>query len=142
MEITLHAHLVRTAKLSAASLVLAACSIFPSTASAQVGIGVTIGQPPPPIRYERRPPMPGEGYIWQDGYWGVSRGRYVWVPGLWQQAPYQGAYWSHPHYDHYQDGWRMHEGHWDREDHGDHYNDRRGGDDHREGDDHRGGDRR
>ncbi len=29
--------------------------------------------------------------------------------------------WSHPHYDHYDHGWQMHEGHWDREDHGDHH---------------------
>jgi hypothetical protein len=29
-----------------------------------------------------------------------------------------GAYWSHPHYDHYREGWRYDEGHWDHEDHG------------------------
>ena len=86
-------------------------------------VGIIIGTPPPPLRYERRPPMPGEGYQWIDGYWGVNGGRYVWVPGRWDRPPYPGAYWSHPHYDHYQEGWRMHEGHWDHEDHGDHHDD-------------------
>jgi hypothetical protein len=86
-------------------------------------ISVTIGTPPPPIRYEVRPAMPGAGYVWVDGYWGVRGGRYVWVPGVWQRPPYAGAYWSHPHYDHYNNGWQMHEGHWDHEDHGNHHDD-------------------
>ncbi|MDP9039680.1 MAG: YXWGXW repeat-containing protein [Acidobacteriota bacterium] len=125
----MHATLSTTLKSLAAAAALAACTAVTLPASAQVGIGVQIGRnPPPPMRYERRPPMPGPGYAWVDGYWAVDRGRYVWVPGRWNQPPYPGAYWSHPHYDHYQDGWRMHEGHWDREDHGDHVNDRRGPD--------------
>jgi hypothetical protein len=82
---------------------------------------VYIGSAPPPLRYERRPPIPGEGYTWVDGYWGVQGRRYVWVPGRWQQPPFAGAYYSHPHYDHYQKGWQYHEGHWDHEDHGDHH---------------------
>jgi hypothetical protein len=95
-------------------------------------IQVYIGPPPPPIRYEVRPPMPGEGYAWVDGYWGARGNHYAWVPGRWQQPPYAGAYWSHPHYDHYQQGWQVHEGHWDREDHGDHHDDHHdhGHDDH------------
>ena len=82
-------------------------------------IGIYIGAPPPPIQYEAPPPMPGPGYVWQDGYWGNDGGRYLWRPGRWNQPPYPNAYWNHPHYDHYQQGWQMHEGHWDREDHGD-----------------------
>ncbi|MGO4211575.1 YXWGXW repeat-containing protein [Terriglobus sp. 2YAB30_2] len=89
--------------------------------NAQVGIGVTIGTPPPPLRYEVAPPTPGPDYLWVDGYWSVSGRRYVWVPGHWERRPYAGAYYTHPHYDHYPEGWRLHEGHWDREDHGDHH---------------------
>ena len=81
-------------------------------------VGIYIGTPPPPIRYEVRPPIPGEGFVWVDGYWGVDGGRYRWVRGRWDRPPYPGAYWSHPHYDHYDRGWAMHEGHWDHEDHG------------------------
>ena len=75
--------------------------------------------------------MPGEGFVWQDGYWGVNGGRYVWIPGRWERPPYPGAYWTHPHYDRYSDGYHLHEGHWDREDHDDHHDwsRDRGGDD-------------
>jgi WXXGXW repeat (2 copies) len=81
-------------------------------------VHVYIGTPPPPIRYENRPPFPGEGFVWVDGYWGTVGNRYQWVSGRWDRPPYAGAYWSHPHYDHYDRGWQVHEGHWDHEDHG------------------------
>jgi hypothetical protein len=90
------------------------------SATAFAQIGIVIGRTPTPLRYERRGPPPGAGFLWVDGYWGLDRGRYVWVPGRWERPPYAGAYWSHPHYDRYEDGWHYHEGHWDREDHGDH----------------------
>ena len=109
-------------RLLAAALGVAVFSTAAAPAFAQIGI--VIGRtPPPPIRYERRPPPPGAGFAWIDGYWGVNGGRYVWVPGRWGRPPYAGAYWSHPHYDRYEDGWHYHEGHWDREDHGDHHDD-------------------
>jgi hypothetical protein len=54
-------------------------------------ISFTIGRTPPPMRYERRPPPPGEGFVWIDGYWGVNGNRYVWVPGRWDHPPYAGA---------------------------------------------------
>jgi hypothetical protein len=91
-------------------------------------VGIYIGRTPPPLRYEQRGPQPGEGYVWNEGYWGNQGGRYVWVGGRWVQPPYAGAYWSHPHYDHYDRGWQYHEGHWDHDDHrdGDHRDDHRG----------------
>jgi WXXGXW repeat (2 copies) len=99
-------------------------AVFSSvTAPAIAQIGIVIGRTPPPLRYERRPPPPGAGFVWIDGYWGANGGRYVWVPGRWDHPPYAGGYWSHPHYDRYADGWHYHEGHWDREDHGDHRDD-------------------
>ena len=108
-------------KMLASALAMAVLPAFTSPAIGQ--ISVTIGRNPPPLRYERRPAMPGAGYVWVDGYWGVNGGRYVWVPGRWDRPPYAGAYWSHPHYDRYNDGWHYHEGHWDRDDHGDHHDD-------------------
>ncbi|HEY5056302.1 MAG TPA: hypothetical protein VII58_09090 [Acidobacteriaceae bacterium] len=99
---------------------LAAAMAVPAVG--QVSFGIQLGRnPPPPLRYEARPPMPGPGFYWVDGYWRLDRGRYVWAPGVWQRPPYSGAYYTHGHWDHYPDGWRYHDGHWDREDHGDHY---------------------
>jgi hypothetical protein len=75
-------------------------------------ISVTIGTPPPPIRYEARPAMPGNGFVWVDGYWGIRKNRYVWMPGGWQRPPYPGAYWVKPAYNRYNKGWQMQQGHW------------------------------
>jgi hypothetical protein len=100
-----------------ASLILASALTAPAFAR----VGVYVGVAPPPLRYEVRPPTPGPGYVWADGYWNWVGSRYVWAPGVWRRPPYPGAYWSHPHYDHYPNGWALHEGHWDHEDHGDHH---------------------
>jgi hypothetical protein len=102
--------------LIAGGLVLAA---FTAPAIAQVH--VYIGRTPPPLRYEVRTASPGAGFVWTEGYWGDDGGRYVWHGGNWQRPPYEGAYWNHPHYDHYRQGWQMHEGHWDHEDHDNHH---------------------
>jgi WXXGXW repeat (2 copies) len=84
-------------------------------ASAQVSIYIRSG--PPPIRYEQRTQAPiSPGYVWVDGYWAPQGRHYQWVPGRWQQPPYEGAHWNHPHYDHYKQGWQLHEGHWTHED--------------------------
>jgi hypothetical protein len=84
---------------------------------ASTQISVYIGSAPPPIRYERRGVVPGPGYAWVDGYWTPQGRHYRWVAGRWDHPPYEGAYWNHPHYDHQRQGWQLHEGHWDHEDH-------------------------
>ncbi len=102
---------------------LAGAVLMASFVPAFAQIGVYIGQPPPPIRYEERPPMPGPGYAWSDGAWVWAGGQYQWRRGEWRRPPYENAYWEHPHYDHYDKGWQYHEGHWDHHDHGDHHDD-------------------
>ncbi len=111
-----------SSSLKLASLVAAGIFAFasvPHTAAAQVG--VYIGPTPPPMRYEARPPAPGPGFAWVDGFYEPWQGGYRWHPGYWNQPPYAGAYWNHPHYDHYNEGWRFHEGYWGHEDHDDHH---------------------
>lgn len=49
--------------------------------------------------YYRRPPMPGPGFVWVDGYWSWMRGRYAWVPGYWMRPPFAGGYWMAPRHD-------------------------------------------
>ena len=48
-------------------------------ASAQ--ISVYIGSAPPPLRYERRAPIPAPGYVWIEGYWAPDGHHYRWVAG-------------------------------------------------------------
>jgi hypothetical protein len=85
------------------------------SAFAQVSVYIRTG--PPPLREERRGEAPGPGYAWIEGYWAPNGNHYKWVSGRWDRPPYEGGYWSHPHYDHYREGWRLHEGHWDHENH-------------------------
>jgi hypothetical protein len=86
-------------------------------ASAQVSL--YIGIAPPPIVVEPPPPPPPVvGMVWVSGGWVPQGHHYRWVAGRYERPPYPGAYWSHPHYDHYREGWRYDEGHWDHEDHG------------------------
>ncbi len=112
---------------------LATAIVVPTSAQ----VSVYIGSAPPPLRIETRGPMPGPGYAWVEGYWAPNGHHYRWVQGRWDRPPYEGAYWNHPHYDHYQQGWQLHDGHWDHEDHDAHAQNHGHGEDHRdEGHDH------
>jgi WXXGXW repeat (2 copies) len=88
------------------------------TAPAPAQVSVYVGITPPPIpREPPPPPPPAVGMIWVGGFWAPQGHHYRWVAGRYQQPPYPGATWSHPHYDHYPEGWRFDEGHWGHEDH-------------------------
>ena len=65
------------------------------TIPASAQIGVYIGTPPPPLRYEQRGPIPGPGYVWIEGYWAPDGHHYRWAAGHWERPPYEGAYWFH-----------------------------------------------
>jgi hypothetical protein len=100
-------------------LLFAAAMSIPTSAQ----VSVYIGSAPPPLRYEQRGPEPGPGHAWVDGYWAPNGRHYGWVAGRWNRPPYEGAYWNHPHYDHQRQGWELHEGHWDHEEHDKHHGD-------------------
>ena len=80
------------------------------TVSAPAQVSVYVGITPPPIPYEPPPPPPpAVGMIWVGGFWAPQGHHYRWVAGRYEQPPYPGAYWTHPHYDHYPEGWRYDE---------------------------------
>jgi hypothetical protein len=84
-----------------ALMLVAGGSLFAET---HFAIGVNIGTPgyyippPPPVAYEVRPPCPGPGYTWIEGYWYPADGRYLWHAGYWALPPYPGGYWVAPRY--------------------------------------------
>jgi hypothetical protein len=99
---------------SVCGLFLTLALVLPSSGQVSLSIGIA----PPPIRYEPPPPPPpAPEMVWVAGFWAPQGHHYRWVAGRYQQPPYPGAYWSHPHYDRYSDGWHYDEGHWDHEDH-------------------------
>ena len=97
--------------------VLAAAIASPSSAQ----VSVYIGTPPPAVIYEEPGPPPNAGFVWMEGYWAPVGHHYKWVRRHWERLPFEGAYWTHPHYDHDREGWEMHDGHWDYEDHDSHH---------------------
>lgn len=109
---------------ASALFVIGCLSTLPaSTATAQVSIGVTIGQPPPPQVY-RVPPQPAPEFVWVEGYWYPQGNHYRWHDGYWTRAPFAGAYWVSPYYErgHYYNGyWEEgrvrveHDHHWDKD---------------------------
>lgn len=80
-----------------AMMLVAGGSMF---AQSRFSIGVNLGGPryyaPAPVAVAAyRPPCPGPGYVWVDGY---NDGYGNWVDGYWSLPPYAGAYWVAPRY--------------------------------------------
>jgi hypothetical protein len=68
----------------------------PLAAPAQfsIGVGFTVGAPPPPMPVYAQPPAPYPNYQWTPGYWGWGAAGYYWVPGTWVAPPSVGLYWT------------------------------------------------
>jgi hypothetical protein len=78
-------------------LLVAGGSVFAQT---RFSIGVHVGAPgyyrpapPPAVVTAYRPPCPGPGYVWVDGYYDAYGN---WFDGYWALPPYAGAYWVAP----------------------------------------------
>lgn len=100
-----------TLKLYAAAMLAVSVAAFlPSTASAQVGVSVVIGDAPPPPRFESMPVM-RPGYVWAPGYWNWDGYRHVWSAGHWESErhgyQYRRAEWIRA-----DGGWRLDPGGW------------------------------
>lgn len=95
---------------AAALIAVSAVAMLPTQAMAQVGVSITIGSPPPPVRYERVPP-PRQGYLWAPGYWNWAGNRHVWAPGHWERVRPGYAY-SRPQWYHGSHGWELRRGGW------------------------------
>ncbi len=78
-----------------ALMLVAGGSLFAQT---HFSVGVGFGAPgyygPAPMAVAGyRPPSPGPGYVWIDGY---RDGYGNWVDGYWDLPPYAEAYWTAP----------------------------------------------
>jgi hypothetical protein len=90
-----------------ALMLMAGGALFAGT---HVAIGVQIGRPAPvfvpaPVAVNAyRPPCPGPGYTWIEGYYDEFGN---WYEGYWALPPYVGAYWVAPRFigSHYYAGY-------------------------------------
>jgi len=84
--------------LLVAGLMASPMLALPPTAQAAVniGIGISVGIPPPALPVYAQPVVPGPGYIWTPGYWAwdPSYNDYYWVPGTWVMPPQVGLLWT------------------------------------------------
>ena len=83
-------------------------------AAINIGIGISVGVPPPVLPVYAQPVAPGPGYIWTPGYWAwdPSFNDYYWVPGTWVMPPEIGLLWT-PGWWGWSDGYyRWHAGYW------------------------------
>jgi hypothetical protein len=96
-----------------AALAAALCfAAVPLASPAQVTIGFTIGQAPPPLPYYTQPELTQPGQVWQPGYWAWGPAGYYWVPGTWVTPPQTGLYWT-PGYWGYDNGsYAWNNGYW------------------------------
>ncbi|HVL75261.1 MAG TPA: YXWGXW repeat-containing protein [Noviherbaspirillum sp.] len=92
------------------ALVLGSAALAPAVAAPQIGIHVTVGTPPPPVRYEAAP-RPHRGHEWIPGYWDWTGRRYVWVPGRWEKAR-AGHYYRRAEWRQGPRGWTLVRGGW------------------------------
>ncbi|MBE1159808.1 YXWGXW repeat-containing protein [Dyella acidiphila] len=101
---------------SAAALFAAATALtaLPQQAHAGVfiGVGISVGFPPPVLPVYVQPVIPAPGYIWTPGYWAWNGVEYYWVPGTWVLPPFYGALWT-PGYWGWAGGvYAFHAGYW------------------------------
>src|ERR1700761_4346911 len=66
--------------------------LLPAASFAGVFVSVTIA--PPMLPVYTQPLCPGEGYLWNPGYWAYGDEGYYWVPGVWVRPPQVGLLWT------------------------------------------------
>jgi hypothetical protein len=93
------------------SIILAAVlGLMPSLSSADVAITVT----PPVLPVYDQPACPGDGYMWNPGYWAWDEdyNDYYWVPGVWVEPPEVGFLWTPGFWGWGDGGYLWHAGYW------------------------------
>jgi hypothetical protein len=79
---------MRFSNLIRDTLAGAALALVPVASFAGVFVSVTIAPPALPVYMQ--PLCPGEGYLWNPGYWAYGDAGYYWVPGVWVRPPQVG----------------------------------------------------
>jgi hypothetical protein len=73
-------------------LVGAALALVPAASFAGVFVSITVA--PPILPVYTQPLCPGDGYLWNPGYWAYGDEGYYWVPGVWVRPPQVGLLWT------------------------------------------------
>lgn len=90
--------------------IVAALALAPAASFASVFISV--GFAPPALPVYTQPICPGDGYLWNPGYWAYGEDGYYWVPGVWVQPPTVGLLWTPGYWGWGGGAFIFHEGYW------------------------------
>jgi hypothetical protein len=92
--------------LVAAALVLAPMASF-------AGVFISVGFAPPALPVYAQPIAPGDGYLWNPGYWAYApETGYYWVPGVWVRPPQVGLLWTPGYWGWGGGAYLFHAGYW------------------------------
>ncbi len=89
----------------AAALVMAPAASF-------AGVFISVGFAPPALPVYVQPVCPGDGFLWNPGYWAYSPDGYYWVPGVWVRPPQVGVLWTPPYWGFAGGVYAFHPGYW------------------------------
>ena len=121
MEFTTRRTMFRQLGALSAAALLGGCVVeergrpYAAPAPAPVVSEVYVQAPPPPVRYEVRPPPPRafEEVFWRPGHWIWTGREYSWNPGVWLSRPHRGAEWEPERWvERPGRGWVFVPGHW------------------------------
>ena len=92
------------------TIVAAALAMAPAAAFA--GVFISVGFAPPALPVYVQPVAPGDGSLWNPGYWAYAPAGYYWVPGVWVRPPQVGLLWTPPYWGFEGGLYGFHEGYW------------------------------
>jgi hypothetical protein len=88
----------------------AALAIAPAASFA--GVFISVGIAPPVLPVYTQPICPGDGYLWNPGYWAYGDAGYYWVPGVWVRPPQVGLLWTPGYWGWGGSAYIFHAGYW------------------------------
>ena len=91
---------------------MVAAALVAAPAASFAGVFISVGFAPPALPVYSQPLCPGDGYLWNPGYWAYGPEGYYWVPGVWVQPPSVGLLWTPPYWGFAGGVYGFHEGYW------------------------------
>ena len=88
----------------------AALALLPAASFA--GVFISVGIAPPVLPVYTQPICPGDGYLWNPGYWAYGDAGYYWVPGVWVRPPQVGLLWTPGYWGWGGSAYIFHAGYW------------------------------
>ena len=91
---------------------IAAAALLAASAAAHAGVFISVNIAPPALPVYVQPVCPGDGYLWNPGYWAYGPEGYYWVPGVWVRPPQVGLLWTPGYWGWGNGAYLWHAGYW------------------------------